>query len=459
LSNFGKFNAIVPGDSVNYLQERISNKQARIGVIGLGYVGLPLAIEFVKAGFNVTGIDNNQEKVNSLNDGKNYIKDVDDNELKKMINNGNFLATADFGKLSDLDCVIICVPTPLNKLKDPDISHVLEVLNFLKTHIHKNMLISLESTTYPGTTRELLLPELESSGLIVGDDFYLCYSPERIDPGNPTYKINNTPKVIGGVTINCTEIASLFYGQIIDQPIEVSSPEAAELSKILENTYRSINIGLANEVAIMCEKLGVDVWEVIEAAASKPFGFMKFKPGPGLGGHCIPVDPHYLSWKMKSLDYQARFIQLAGDINTAMPAHVRDLIALGLNYIEKSINSSKILVLGVAYKPDIDDTRESPALDVIQLLETDGAQVDYYDPFADHIEWEGTSKNSLENIDEKTLRGYDLVALITNHSTFDYDMIKRGSKLIVDTRNAFDNSDAPHIIKLGTGNHKIQPNV
>jgi UDP-N-acetyl-D-glucosamine dehydrogenase len=444
---------------VNYLQERISNKQARIGVIGLGYVGLPLAIEFAKAEFNVTGIDNNREKVDSLNDGKNYIKDVDDKELKNMITNRNFLATTDFEKLSILDCVIICVPTPLNKLKDPDISHVLDVLNFLKTHIHKNMLISLESTTYPGTTRELLLPELESSGLIVGDDFYLCYSPERIDPGNPTFKINNTPKVIGGVTKKCTEIASLFYGQIIDQPVEVSSPEAAELSKILENTYRSINIGLANEVAIMCEKLGVDVWEIIEAAASKPFGYMKFKPGPGLGGHCIPIDPHYLSWKMKSLDYQARFIQLAGDINTAMPVHVRDLIALGLNYIEKSINNSKILVLGVAYKPDIDDTRESPALDIIQLLETDGAQVDYYDPFADHIEWEGTSKNSLENIDEKTLREYDLVALITNHSNFNYDLIKRGSRLIVDTRNAFDHSDAPHIIKLGTGNHKIQPNV
>ncbi|MFC1581730.1 nucleotide sugar dehydrogenase, partial [Candidatus Neomarinimicrobiota bacterium] len=411
------------------------------------------------AGFTVTGLDNVQHKVDDLNARRNYIKDVVDADLVRMVDQKRFIATTAFNVVADLDCIIICVPTPLNKLKDPDISHVLAVLDHLKIYIHKDMLIILESTTYPGTTRDMLLPQLESSGLKVGSDFYLCFSPERIDPGNLTYRINNTPKVIGGITADCTELGGLLYGHVVNKIVPVTSPEAAEMVKILENTYRSINIGLVNEVAIMCEKLGIDVWEVIEAADTKPFGFMKFTPGPGLGGHCIPVDPHYLSWKMKSLDYRARFIQLAGDINTAMPGHVRDLVALGLNYLQKSIKNSKVLVLGVAYKKDIDDIREAPALDIIQLLEADGAKVDFYDPYVTHIDWDQDKKIGLDRLDKELLKKYDIVTLLTDHSDFDYELILAGSRLIVDTRNAFAKHNASHIIRLGAGNLNIKPNV
>jgi len=444
---------------LKYLKEKIINKKAKIGIVGLGYVGLPIAMEFAKAGFKVTGLDTMQSKVDTSNNSNHYNKDVADKDLSEMVKRKKFLATTDFEVLQDLDCVIICVPTPLNKLKDPDISHVLEVLDHLKAFIHKDMLISLESTTHPGTTREMLLPALESSGLNVGSDFFLCFSPERIDPGNSIYTLKNTPKIIGGITENCTELGSLLYEQIVEKIIPVTSPDTAEMVKILENTYRSINIGLVNEVAIMCEKLGVDVWEVIDAANSKPFGFMKFTPGPGLGGHCIPVDPHYLSWKMKFLDYRARFIQLAGDINTAMPGHVRDLVALGLNYIQKSINNSKILVLGVAYKKDIDDIREAPALDIIELLEAGGAEVDFYDPYVTHINWNDDKKVGLERLDKQQLQKYDIVTLLTDHSNFNYELILQGSRLIVDTRNAFAKIDANHIIRLGTGNFNIEPNV
>ena len=349
------------------LHSKISDKTAVIGIIGLGYVGLPLAVEFANNDFAVRGIDINKARVDQLNRGDNYIGDVSDDNLKQLVSSKQISATTDFSALVNIDAVLICVPTPLNKLKDPDVSYILNVLDQLTKYVHADMLISLESTTYPGTTRELILPALEKKNLTVGKNFYLCFSPERVDPGNEKYQINNTPKVIGGITEKCTEMGKMLYEAIIDTIVPVSSPEAAETVKLLENTFRSINIGLANEVAIMCEKLGVDVWEVIDAAATKPFGFMKFTPGPGLGGHCIPIDPHYLSWKMKTLNYRARFIELAGEINTGMPLHVLDLISRGLNRFQKSINGSKILVLGVAYKKDIDDVRESPALDVMTL--------------------------------------------------------------------------------------------
>ena len=316
---------------------KIENREAQIGVIGLGYVGLPLAMEFVRAGFHVTGIDVDQEKVRKLNRGENYVQDVEDISVTNAVAVNQLSATSDFSVIQNLDAISICVPTPLNKQKNPDISHINSVIKNMKNFIHHNMLIVLESTSYPGTTRELVLPKLESKGLRVGHEFYLCFSPERVDPGNKKYKTANTPKVLGGITPNCGVMGELLYKTIVDEVVMVSSPESAEMVKLLENTFRAVNIGLANEVAIMCEKLGVDVWEVIDAAATKPFGFMKFTPGPGLGGHCIPIDPHYLSWKLKALDYNARFIQLAGEINTAMPLHVVGLVQEGLNQLRKSI--------------------------------------------------------------------------------------------------------------------------
>ena len=431
------------------LQSKINDKTAVIGIIGLGYVGLPLAVEFANNSFTVLGIDIDKRRVEQLNRGENYIADVSDNNLKQLVSSRKLSATIDFSVLTNIDAVIICVPTPLNKLKDPDVSYILNVLDQLTKYIHPDMLISLESTTYPGTTRELILPALEKMNLTVGEDFYLCFSPERIDPGNEQYQIRNTPKVIGGITEKCTENGKLLYESIIDTVVPVSSPQAAETVKLLENTFRSINIGLANEVAIMCEKLGVDVWEVIDAAATKPFGFMKFTPGPGLGGHCIPIDPHYLAWKMKTLDYRARFIELAGEINTGMPLHVLDLISSGLNRFQKAINGSKILVLGIAYKRDIDDVRESPALDVMTLLEQGGAQVDYYDNYVPTIKWNDKDKFSQKDLTEETLHSYDAVVVLTDHSNVDYDLVKLESKLIIDTRNVFSGVKDSKIIRLG----------
>ncbi len=431
------------------LQSRINDKTAVIGIIGLGYVGLPLAVEFANNSFTVLGIDIDKKRVAQLNGGENYIADVSNKSLKQLVSSKNLSATNDFSVLTDIDVVIICVPTPLNKLNDPDVSYILNVLDQLTKYVHTDMLISLESTTYPGTTRELILPALEKRNLTVGKDFYLCFSPERIDPGNEHYQINNTPKIIGGITEKCTAVGKLLYESIIDSVVPVSSPEAAETVKLLENTFRSINIGLANEVAIMCEKLGVDVWEVIDAAATKPFGFMKFLPGPGLGGHCIPIDPHYLAWKMKTLDYNARFIELAGDINTSMPLHVLELISSGLNQFQKPINGSKILVLGVAYKRDIDDVRESPALDVMTLLEQGGAQVDYYDSYVPKIKWNDTDKYCQKDLAAETLKSYDAVVVLTDHSNIDYDLVKSESKLIVDTRNVFSGIKDSKIIRLG----------
>ena len=437
------------------LLAKIEGKTATIGVIGLGYVGLPLAMEFNRSGYKVVGIDIDVNRVAKLNRSENYIQDVDSSFFNEQVQTGLFTATTDFTQIRDLDVVSICVPTPLNKLKDPDISYIVAVLDELVKYLHQDIFIVLESTTYPGTTRELILARLESeTGLKVGEDFFLCFSPERVDPGNPVYQIKNTPKVIGGITPACTKVGTELYSRVIDTVVPVSSPESAELVKLLENTFRSINIGLVNEMAIICEKLGVDVWEVIDAAASKPFGYMKFVPGPGLGGHCIPIDPHYLAWKLKSLDYKARFIELAGEINTDMPNHVVELIGSGLNRFKKSINGSRILLLGMAYKKNIDDVRESPALDVMRLLENQGAKIDYFDPFVPKIQWNGDTRHGLEQISDAIVNTYDAVVILTAHTQLDYKSISKAARLIIDTRNTISHDQTDNLIKLGVGSTK-----
>ena len=433
------------------LKTKIKQREAQIGVIGLGYVGLPLAVEFAKAGFPVTGIDVDESKVAGINAGENYIPDIADDTLQTLVSSGNLRATADMDIIADLDAVAICVPTPLSKVGDPDISYIIAAVDGINQHIHKDLLIILESTTYPGTTREIMFTTLKKSGLTVGKDYYLCFSPERIDPGNEKFTIANTPKVIGGVTAACTQIGALLYEQIVDEVVTVSSPETAEMVKLLENTYRSINIGLVNEVAIMCEKLGVDVWEVIDAAATKPYGFMKFTPGPGLGGHCIPIDPQYLSWKMRTLDYNPRFINLAAEINSAMPAFVKDTIANGLNGHGKALNGSSVLILGAAYKKDIDDVRESPALDVLILLETAGAVVDFFDPYVADIVIDNKTKVGLTELTAENLQTYDAVAILTDHTNVDYELVKKQSALIIDTRNVYPLNHDEKIIRLGVG--------
>ena len=433
------------------VSKKIKDKTAKIGVIGLGYVGLPLAIEFVKSGYDVTGIDVDINKINSINSGQNYIADIDDNILKKAVENKNFSATNDFSIVKSMDCISICVPTPLNKQKDPDISYIVSVMEEIKIYLHSNMALILESTTYPGSTKELILPYIKDNQFHIGKDFFLCFSPERIDPGNKIYNTSNTPKVIGGITSNCTKIGSLLYGSIVDEVIEVSSTETAEMVKLLENTFRAINIGLANEIAIMCEKLGVNAWEVIDAASTKPFGFMKFSPGPGLGGHCIPIDPHYLSWKLKTLNYEARFIQLAGEINTNMPNHILSMISTGLNQVEKSLSKSKILIVGVAYKKDINDTRESPAIDIIQLLINSGAELDYFDAHVPKLKLSGITLYSLNALNKKKLNSYDVCVVVTNHSNIDYDTIYDHSQMIIDTRNVFHDKKGDHVKRLGQG--------
>jgi len=433
------------------LKNIIDNREAQIGVIGLGYVGLPLAIEFVHAGFTVTGIDIDELRVKTLNEGNNYIQDVSDKHLRDAVENNKFSASTEFSVIKNLDCVIICVPTPLNKQKNPDVSFINSAIKEIKKYIHPNMLVVLESTTYPGTTRELVAPELESTDLKIGQDFYLCFSPERIDPGNTVYNTANTPKVLGGITPNCGKIGECLYETIVSRVVLVSSPETAEMVKLLENTFRAINIGLANEVAIMCEKLGIDVWEVIDAAATKPFGYMKFTPGPGLGGHCIPIDPHYLSWKLKTLDYNARFIQLAGEINTSMPFHVVDLVRAGLNRNQKSISGCKIIVIGVAYKKNVNDVRESPALDVMRLLVNDGAELSFHDPFVPNIKLNGSQLDGLSHLTEPILNEADAVVIMTDHDQIDFDFIEQHGNLIIDTRNSIKKSSAS-VIKLGVGN-------
>jgi len=433
------------------LLTKIENRSARVGVIGLGYVGLPLTMEFVKAGFKVTGFDISVEKVSLINEGKNYIADVSDSELKDAVEKNLFNATVDFAQLADMDTISICVPTPLNKLKNPDMSYVISAVNEIQKVIHKDMLIVLESTTYPGSTQELVLPALSSSGLEVGKDFFLCFSPERIDPGNQQFQTHNTPKVLGGTTPECIQAGKLLYESIVNEVVPVSSTAAAEMTKLLENTFRAINIGLANEVAIMCEKLGIDAWEVIDAASTKPFGFMKFTPGPGLGGHCIPVDPHYLSWKLKALDYDARFIELAGEINTNMPNHVVNLISDGLNQSQKALNGSRVLIMGVAYKKDVNDVRESPSLDVMGLLSEHDAIIDYYDPWVPSIFLADSTKKSIDALSDSILKSYDAIAILTDHSNVDYQLIKDNAHMIIDTRNVYPAHSDKHIVRLGVG--------
>ena len=432
------------------LKNKIENRDAQIGVIGLGYVGLPLAMEFVRAGFHVTGIDVDQEKVKKLNRGENYIQDIKDESVKNAVEMNQLSATSDFSVIQNLDAISICVPTPLNKQKNPDISFINNVMENIKGLIHHDMIVVLESTTYPGTTRELILPTMESKGLKAGHDFYLCFSPERVDPGNEKYKTANTPKILGGITPKCGEMGELLYKTIIEQVVRVSSPETAEMVKLLENTFRAINIGLANEVAIMCEKLGINVWEVIDAAATKPFGFMKFTPGPGLGGHCIPIDPHYLSWKLKMLDYNARFIELAGEINTSMPFHMVDLVREGLNRTRKAISGSQILVIGVAYKKNINDVRESPALDVMKLLENDGAELSFYDPYVSFVGLNGNRMMGMETLSKETLNNSDAIVIMTDHDQIDFQFVVENGNLIIDSRNVIKMNHS-HVIKLGVG--------
>ena len=419
-------------------QDLIRKAEARdalFGIIGLGYVGLPLAVELARAGYRVLGHDVNQRVVDGLNAGRSHIKDVKDAELAEQVKAGRFSATTDPGRLGEPDAISICVPTPLSKYKDPDVSFIVAATEAIKATLRPGQAIILESTTYPGTTREIMLPALQATGLTVGEDFFLAFSPERVDPGNPTYHTRNTPKVVGGITENCHKVAIALYKPAIDTLVAVSTTEAAELVKLLENTFRSVNIGLVNEMAIVCDKLGVNVWEVIEAAATKPFGFMKFLPGPGLGGHCIPIDPHYLAWKMRSLNYKTRFIDLAGELNSEMPLFWVRKVADGLNEQGRSVKGSKVLVVGVAYKKDIDDMRESPALDILHLLAERGAEVSYHDPFVPQFTEDGHSWHSVP-LTADTVREADAIMIVTDHTTLDYGMLRREARTIIDTRNA-----------------------
>jgi UDP-N-acetyl-D-glucosamine dehydrogenase len=415
------------------LRCKITERSAHVAVIGLGYVGLPLAIEFARAGYRVTGIDTDAEKVREINACRSHVQDVENAELRSVIKPGRLVATDDFAVLRDMDAISICVPTPLSKTKDPDISYIVAVTGAICTHLHPGQLIVLESTTYPGTTDEVILPRMQATGLRLGEDFFLAFSPERIDPGNKTYHLTNTPKIIGGVTPQCTEVATLLYQQIIETVVPLSSSRAAEMVKLLENTFRAVNIGLVNEVALMCNRLGLDVWEVIEAAATKPFGFMPFYPGPGLGGHCIPLDPHYLAWKLKTLDYRARFIELADDINTSMPHHVVTRVSDALNEVCKSVKGARIFILGVAYKPDTNDLRESPALEVIRLLQAKGGEVYFHDPFVTEVGLPGLRRAELN---AQTLQAADCAVITTDHSVYDYQWIVAQSHLVIDTRDA-----------------------
>jgi UDP-N-acetyl-D-glucosamine dehydrogenase len=417
------------------LLDRLNQREAQVGIIGLGYVGLPLAVEFAEAGFNVIGLDLDKRKVDQLNRGESYIMDIPTAQLGPLVKNGKLCASTDYNDLRQVDTVSICVPTPLRKTKDPDMSFVLDAVNSVVAVAHQGMLIVLESTTYPGTTQELIVERLEKDGYKVGEDIFVSFSPERIDPSNPTYGVRNTPKVIGGVTPACTEVTHALYRSAVDNVVPVSSPTAAEMVKLLENTFRAVNIGLVNEMALMCDKLGIDVWEVIQAAASKPFGFMPFYPGPGLGGHCIPVDPHYLSWKLKTLNYNARFIELASEINTSMPIYVVDKVANALNDESKAVRGSKVVVLGVAYKRDVNDVRESPALDVIGLLEKKGAHVVYHDPYIPSVRLEGDAVMQGVEYTDALLEGADCVVVVTDHSSYDWQHVLNHAKLVVDTRH------------------------
>lgn len=420
------------------LMEKLAQRKAVVAILGLGYVGLPLAAVFCDAGYTVIGIDPIQEKVDAINRGESYVMDVPSEKVRSLVSAGLLSATTDFSACGKADAVSICVPTPLRKTGDPDLSFIISAAQGLAPYVHQEMVVVLESSTYPGTTRELILPHMtDKSGLVVGKDIFVAFSPERVDPGRKDWTTKNTPKVVGGITEDCSDVASAWYAQALDTVVRVSTCEVAEMAKLLENTFRMINIGLVNEMAIMCDRLGVDVWEVIDAAATKPFGFMKFTPGPGLGGHCIPIDPLYLSWKLRTLNYNARFIELASEVNTNMPRFAVGKVQDALNEQGKPVKGSHVLVLGVAYKPDIDDIRESPALDVIHLLQQKGAQVSYHDPYIPHFKhdhWEMASISD-DNLLNETSQA-DAVVIITNHKWYDYDALLNAAKLIVDTRNA-----------------------
>ena len=434
-------------ETYKQLKDKIDKKTAQVAVIGLGYVGLPMCVEFAKAGYPVIGIDNDERKIAHLQNGKSYILDIADDSIRSIL--PRFTPVSQFDHLTKADAIVICVPTPLRKTKDPDLSYIksaaAQIVNFLR----KGHLVILESTTYPGTTDEIILPELEKTGLKAGSDFFIAYSPERIDPGNTTYNLRNTPKIVGGYTPACGELAALLYQSITDKVVRVSSTRAAEMVKLLENTFRAINIGMVNEMAIMCDKLAIDTWEVIDAASTKPFGFMPFYPGPGLGGHCIPVDPHYLSWKLKTLNYSARFIELAGEVNSGMPQYVVNKVADALNQEKKSVNGSRILVLGVAYKKNSNDVRESPALDIIKLLHDRGAEVVFNDPYVPQIKMD-TKLLKSDPLEASLLKNADCTVVVTDHSDYDWNFIVQHSGLIVDTRNATRNvkPQSCRIVKL-----------
>ena len=449
---FQKLPKTLPSSSTaGSLLESIRSRQARCGVIGLGYVGLPLAVEFARAGFVTTGIDLDPAKVRAINEGRSYIDDVAGADVAELQSQGRLKAVGDFDALRDLDTVNICVPTPLRKTRDPDLSFIVAAAEDIALRLHPGMLVILESTTYPGTTDELLLPILERGGLKAGRDFFLAFSPERIDPGNPTFNTRNVPKVVGGLTATCTELAQALYETAVSTVVPVSSPRVAEMVKLLENTFRAVNIGMVNELALMCDRLGIDVWEVVRAAATKPFGFMPFYPGPGLGGHCIPIDPFYLSWKARQAGFEARFIELAGTVNGAMPHYVVTLVADALNTLRLPLNGSRVLLAGVSYKRNVDDIRESPALDLMALLGARGASVSYSDPHVPKLSgrlWQGGI--DLEHVDLGSVApdAYDCIVVVTDHSAFNYDDVQSAAKVVVDTRNAI-KSPGPNVVRLG----------
>ncbi|CAN5660576.1 nucleotide sugar dehydrogenase [soil metagenome] len=433
------------------LLEKIESRRARTGVVGLGYVGLPLAVELARAGFHTTGIDLDDRKIQAITEGRSYIPDVPTGDVQALRQAGTLDATTDFSVVRELDTINICVPTPLRKTKDPDMSYIVSAVEAIAAHLHPGMLIVLESTTYPGTTDEVVQPLLEATGLKAGVDFFIAFSPERVDPGNPTFQTRNVPKVVGGLTADCLRLSAALYGSAIETIVPVSSTRVAEMVKLLENTFRAVNIGLVNELALMCDKMNIDVWEVVDAAKTKPFGFMAFYPGPGLGGHCIPIDPFYLSWKAKQTGFDPRFIELAGHINAGMPHYVVEKVADALNTRRKAINGSKILVAGVAYKRDIDDMRESPALDVMGLLHSKGATVAYADPYVPEVhgrEWSGRFDLQATELTRTTIAEHDCVVIITDHRTFDYDAIAAEADVVVDTRNAI-KSAHPNVFRLG----------
>jgi UDP-N-acetyl-D-glucosamine dehydrogenase len=433
------------------LLERIRSRRARVGVVGLGYVGLPLVVEFARNGLTCTGIDLDAGKVAAIARGESYIPDVASADVQRLVAAGRLTATSNFSVVAELDTINICVPTPLRKTKDPDMSYIVSAVEAIAAHLRPGTLVILESTTYPGTTEEVVQPLLEAAGLRAGVDFFLAFSPERVDPGNGTHTTRNVPKVVGGTTPACAELARALYLTAIDTVVPVSSPRVAEMVKLLENTFRAVNIGLVNEIAMMCDKLGIDVWEVVDAAKTKPFGFMPFYPGPGLGGHCIPIDPFYLSWKAKQYGFEPRFIELAGSINGAMPHATVEKIVEALNLRHRSMNGASILIAGIAYKRDIDDMRESPALDVMALLHAKGARLCYADPHVPALAaraWLGGYDLESVDLDAGTLASVDCVAILTDHRAFDYDAIVAGAPIIVDTRNAI-KQPHPHVFKLG----------